>query len=318
VGVLLRTLVPFVINLVHTVHILRSIGQCNRWSAAIFKDYASMTPAILAAKASGQFAQNLPAVLITRAIGPEATVAYTVTMRVLGVLQNSINHALGGLYGACSHYFNDPTITRQRQCQTLSQLSRGYFVASGVGVSVYALFNHGFIAMWISEAHFAGQKFTCLAALASFIQVRNGLFVGMGISLGEIRAVEFAQFFEHTFRIGMIFLGVYSLGLLGAPLATIIAGLLAQFRYIDVFRRKDVLIAKALSPLLWLWAPLLLLLLPIYGASDLFVVESWPRFLTYSGCAAIPFGLLVLFFLPGFKAQIFKAMGRVPLLPRAI
>ena len=53
-GVLLRTCMPFVINLVHTVQILISAGQQHHWSAAIFKDYFSMTPAILAAKASGK------------------------------------------------------------------------------------------------------------------------------------------------------------------------------------------------------------------------------------------------------------------------
>ena len=318
VGVLLRTLVPFVINLLHTLLILRSLGQRNRWSIAIFKDYMSMIPAILAAKASGQFAQNLPAVLITRSIGPEATVAFTVTMRVLGLLQNVINHALAALYGACSHYFSDPTVGNERRCQTLAQLSRGYFVGAGVGVSLYALLNHGFIAIWISETQFVGQLFTCLAALASFIQVRNSLFVGLGISVGEIRAVEFTQFFEQTVRIGLIVWGIYAVGLLGVPLAIIIAGLLAQFRYINIFQRKDALIAQALSPLLWQWLPLALLLWPIYLAATLFVVDSWPRFLLYSACAGIPFGLLVLFFLPGCKAQVVKAIGRIPLLPKAV
>ncbi|HAV13589.1 MAG TPA: hypothetical protein DCX06_08900 [Opitutae bacterium] len=318
VGALLRTLVPFVINLMHTLLILRSLGQRNCWSAVIFKDYMSMTPAILAAKASGQLAQNLPAVLITRAIGPEATVAFTVTLRVVQMLQSFINHALSGLYGACSHYFSDPEVGNERRCQTLAQLARGYFVASGVGVSLYALFNHGFIAIWLSETQFAGQLFTCLAALASFIQVRNSFFVGLGISLGEIRAVEFTQFFEQVCRIGLIVWGIYSVGLIGVPLAIIIAGLLAQFRYIHVFRRKGVLIAKALSPLLWQWAPLALLLGPIYLAATFLVVDSWPRFLLYTACAAIPFGLLVLFFLPRFKGQILKAVRQIPFLPRAV
>lgn len=317
-GVLLRTLVPFAIHLVHTLHILRSIGQRNRWSEVIFKDYMSMTTAVLAAKASGQFAQHLPAVLITRVIGPEATVAFTVTMRVALMVQSFINHALGGLYGACSHYFHDPEVGRKRQCQTLAQLARGYFVASGVGVSLYALFNHGFIAIWTSEAQFAGQLFTCLAALASFIHVRSGLFVGMGISLGEIRAAEFTQFFEQTFRIGLIVLGIHSVGLIAVPLAIIIAGLVSQFRYIQVFRSKDVSLAKALRPLLWQWLPLALLLWPIYLASSFFVVDTWLRFLAYAACAAIPFGLLFLFFLPGLKEKLFKAVRQIPYLPRVV
>ena len=318
VGVLLRTLVPLGINLVHTIQILRSIGQRNRWSAAIFKDYVSMTPSILAAKASGQFAQHLPAVLITRVIGPEATVAFTVTMRVALMVQSFINHALSGLYAACSHYFHDPAVTLERQCQTLSHLARGYFVASGVGVSLYALLNQGFITIWTSEAQFAGQLFTCLAALASFIHVRNSLFVGLGISLGEIRAFEFTQFFEQVFRIGLIVLGIYSVGLLGVPLAIIIAGLLAQFRYIYVFRRKGVLIAKALSPLLWQWAPLTLFIGLISLVATFFVVDSWPHFLLYTAFAAIPFGFLVLLFLPGLRDRIVKTEWPILFAPRVV
>ena len=318
VGVLLRTLVPFVINLVHTVHILRSIGQCNRWSAAIFKDYFSMTPSILAAKASGQFAQHLPAVLITRVIGPEATVAFTVTMRVALMVQSFINHALSGLYAACSHYFHDPAVTLERQCQTLSHLARGYFVASGVGVSLYALLNQGFITIWTSEAQFAGQLFTCLAALASFIHVRSGLFVGLGISLGQIRPVEFTQFFEQVFRIGLIVLGIYSVGLLGVPLAIIFSGLVAQFRYIRVFQNQEMSIAKALGPLRWQWLILAILLGPIYLVSNFLVADTWALFLLYALSVAIPFGLLFVFFLPGLKEKVFENLRQSFFLRRAV
>jgi hypothetical protein len=317
-GVLLRTVVPLVVNLIHTFQILRSIGQRNRWSVAIFKDYVSMTPSILAAKASGQFAQHLPAVLITRVLGPEATVAFTVSMRVALMVQSFINHALSGLYAACSHYFHDPAVTLKRQCHTLSQLARGYFVASGIGVSLYALLNHGFITIWTSETQFAGQLFTCLAALASFIQVRNSLFVGLGISFGEIRAFEFTQFFEHVCRIGLLVVGIFSVGLLGVPLATIIAGLLAQFRYMDVFRCKGVLIAKALSPLSWQWAPLAFFIGSLALVAEFFVVDSWSRFLFYAGCAGLPFGLLLLFFISGLKGRIIKDARPVSLLPRFV
>jgi O-antigen/teichoic acid export membrane protein len=317
-GVLLRTSVPMVINLFHTVQIIRSIGFGNRWSFVIFKDYMSMTPAILAAKSSGQLARHLPAVLITRIIGPEATVAYTVTMRVVMMVQSFINHALSGLYGACSHYFNDPAVTREHQCQTLSKLTRGYFLTSAVGVSLYALFNHGFISLWISDQQFAGQLFTCLAALASFILVRNNLFVGMGIAFGEIRAVEFTQFFEQLFRICLIVVGIYSIGLIGAPLAIIIAGLTAQFGYIRIFQRQDMLIAQALRALLWLWMPLVFVLLPIYAMSDWFVVDGWLRFILYTGWATAPFGLVFFFFMPGLKERILKLVRRRWLQPEAV
>jgi hypothetical protein len=178
--------------------------------------------------------------------------------------------------------------------------------------------NQGFITIWTSEAQFAGQLFTCLAALASFIHVRNSLFVGLGISLGEIRAFEFTQFFEQVFRIGLIVLGIYSVGLLGVPLAIIIAGLLAQFRYIYVFRRKGVLIAKALSPLLWQWAPLTLFIGLISLVASFFVVDSWPHFLLYTAFAAIPFGLLVLLFLPGLRDRIVKTEWPISFAPRVV
>jgi uncharacterized membrane protein len=318
VGPLIRTLIPFIINLLHTAQILRSTGHPNRWSSVVFKDYLSTTPAILAAKASGHFAQHLPVVLIARFIGPEATVAYIVTIRVVKMVQSFINHALAGLYAACSHYFNDPVVSREHQSQMVGRLARGYFVAAGIGVLLYALFNHGFIALWTSEAQFAGQLFTGLFALACFIELRNNFFVGLGVSLGAIRAVEFTQFFEKTFQACMIVLGLYSFGLIGVPLAMITAGLAAQFWYTHIFRRKDIFIAKSLSPLLWQWMPLALLLWPFHVGSAFFVVDTWLRFLVYTVCVGGGFGLLFLFFMPGLKGKIFKMVRQSPYLPQAV
>jgi hypothetical protein len=241
-------------------------------------------------------------------IGPEATVAFTVTMRVALMVQSFINHALSGLYSACSHYFHDPAVTLERQCQTLSHLARGYFVASGVGVSLYALLNQGFITIWTSEAQFAGQLFTCLAALASFIHIRSGLFVGLGISLGQIRAVELTQFFEQIFRICLIILGVYTVGLIGAPLAIIFSGVVAQFRYIRVFWNQEGAIAKALRPLLWQWSILAILLGPIYVGSTFLVADTWASYLLNAAIVAMPFGLLLVFFLPGLKEKVFESL----------
>ena len=300
-GMLLRTFIPLVINLIHTVQILRSIKCRNRWSVDIFKDYMMTTPVVCAAKASGQFAQHLPSVLIARFIGPEATVAYTITMRAVLMVQSFINHALSGLYGACSHYFHDPSVGRNQQLRTISQLAQGYCIIAGLGTLLYALLNHGFVAVWTSDQYFGGQMFTCLAALAAFIQVRNSFFVGLGISFGEIRATEFTQFLEQMLRICLIVLGIYSLGILGVPIAILISGLATQYRYAHIFRSRDASIMKALSPLMWQWGALALLLWPIYNASDLFVVGDWTRFIAYAACIIIPAAVLMLLMLPGVR-----------------
>ena len=68
----------------------------------------------------------------------------------------------------------------------------------------------------------------------------------------------------------------------------------------------------------WQWAPLALFIGSLALVAEFFVADSWSRFLIYAGCAGLPFGLLLLFFISGLKERIIKDKWPVSLLPRFV
>ncbi|ADE53417.1 hypothetical protein [Coraliomargarita akajimensis] len=317
-GALARTLVPFLSNLVHTAWILVSIGATNQWSAKVFSDYYKTTPSVLFAKATGQISQNLPSILIARFIGPEANVMFTVTFRVVFMVRSFLNHALSGLYAACTHYFGDPSVSAAKEARTVSSLVRGYAVGAGLGVLLYALFNHGFVSLWTSESQFAGQAFTTLAALATFIHVRDTLLVGLGGSIGSIREVHVIRACENLLTMVLSVFGIYYLGLIGSLIAVILSGLSLQYFYFKLFTEKKPSIAKALRPLAWLWFPLGGALLVCFLLSPYFVTDHWLRFIAQCALAGAPLVLVGLFSFPKLKDKLVHLLGKFPLGRKAL
>jgi O-antigen/teichoic acid export membrane protein len=310
ISALVRSFVPLVFNLIHTVQILSAIGHVNVWSSYTFKDYFVTTPALIGSKVCGSLSQNLPLVLLTRFMGPESAVVYTVTMRAVFLVQNFINQALAALYGACSHFFSDPNVSKARIKSAVSQIALGFVILGGACVSCYALLNHGFVILWTSGEFYAGPFFTGAAALATFLKIRGSLFVGIGISFGEIRRFELCQAGEQLFHAFLIYIGIKEFGLIGAPLAAIIASIVAQYRFQMMFRSINSEIAKCFWPMNWLWVPLGGVIAVLAALSSFFVMESWLSFLSVSALVGIPFAAVVLIGLPDLRLQIVSKLSR--------
>lgn len=311
-GALIRAAVPLIINLCHTVWMVVSIDAKVCWSKEVLRDYLTTTPAVLAAKAGGQFAGNLPVILIAKWLGPEASVIYTVTIRVVQMVRSFINHALAGLYAACAHYFNDAAVARERRRATVSALVRGYTVVCGVGVVLYAFFNHGFVRLWTSEAQFAGQMFTALASVATFLHVRNTLIVGMGVSVGAIRSVHIIRAAENVVVVVLTIVGVYFYGLAGAMLAVILAALAMQGVYFKLLKRQSEDMAIALKPLSWLWLPVAGVIASSWLVGPLFVRPDWLSFVVLCALTSAPFAIVVALSLPALRTRLMKLLMHVP------
>lgn len=304
VGVLLRTLLPFCVIVGYSALILFSIGARWRWSAATFRDYLVTTPSVLAAKSSGQFARNLPQVLLGRLAGPEATVAYTVSLRVIGVAQGFIGVSFSGLFSACSHLISDSSVSAERERSMVGKITRAFVVAASVGGTLYALFNHGFVSLWTSEEQFAGQLFTSASALASFFFLRSNLYVGLGMAMGRINTFESIQTVENLIQAGLFYLAIERFGVVGVPFAIIASSLLGQLGYLRAFRRSRNSIDEGLRPLAWIWIPVACVYAAAYFLADIFRVEDWFLFVFYCSVAALPFALVFYFGMPGLRDQI--------------
>lgn len=315
IGMLIRTFFPFALNAIYAIRLCCAIQARSNYQAAIFVDYMKTMPSIMASVISGSFAANLPTILITRWLGPEATVAFSVTQRVVLIVQSFINHAQAGLYTACTHYFNDGSVSNERLSAMMSRLSRSFVVASCVALSLYAILNQGFVGIWTSEAQFAGQTFTALFALASFFVMRSKLFVGFGVAIGSIQAANGYRCLENFLLAVLLFVGVYGLGLEGVPIAFILSSLIAEFPYFRMFRKGHKLVYESFAQLRWSWLLLAAGVAVASLAAPFFEADSWIAFIAKASIAGAPAALLMIWLMPDIRDQL---RARVPFLKRLV
>lgn len=315
IGMLIRTLFPFALNAIYAIRLCYAIKDRGCFQASIFFDYFKTMPSIMASVVSGSFAANLPTILITRWIGPEATVAFSVTQRVVLIVQSFINHAQAGLYTACTHYFNDTSVSSERVSLMMRRLSKSFIVASCVTLFLYTVLNQGFVRIWTSEAQFAGQIFTALIALASFFIMRSKLFVGFGIAIGSIQAANGFRCLENLLLAGFIFVGVYGLGLVGVPLAFILSSLIVEFPYFRMFLNGNELVYQAFGQLRWSWLLLATGLAAVSLVSPFFIADTWISFIGKATIAGVPAAILAIWLMPDIRRQL---STRVPFLKRLV
>jgi len=315
IGLLIRTFFPFALNAVYAILLCHAIKARANYQPVIFADYLKTMPSIMASVVIGSFAANLPTILITRWLGPEATVAFSVTQRVVLIVQSFINHAQAGLYTACTHYFNDDSVSNERLSAMMGRLSRSFAVASCVTLTLYAVLNEGFVGIWTSEAQFAGQTFTALIALASFFVMRSKLFVGFGVAIGSIQAANGYRCLENLLLAVFLFVGTYGLGLEGVPLAFILSSLIAEFPYFRMFRKGHELVYGSFTQLRWSWLMLAVGVAAASLAAPYFVADSWIGFIAKTGFAGVPAALLMIWLMPDIRDQL---RARVPFLKRLV
>jgi O-antigen/teichoic acid export membrane protein len=236
-GNLARQLFELITNAAYSAYLLHRIETKPSWRKQTFQDYRQTTTALLAAKASSNFANALPNVLLTKLIGPEATVLYTVTMRPIQLVGAFINRANSSLFAAFSHYNADPSVNNARYKKLGKKVAIAFGGGCATAVLLYCLLNKPFIHYWVGPEKFAGQLFTALAATASFLLFKNNLWAGL-------------------LKAGLICVGIQLFGLIGVPIAMIIAGVPTQFLFHRIINAAKPAFAKPLALLNWTWIPL--------------------------------------------------------------
>ncbi len=312
-GMFVRSAIPLFVNAFYVTSCVRFYGKGPAWSRAVAMDYLKNTPSVFIAKVSSGFANGLAPILITRMISPEATVIYSITMRVLQILQGFSNRFIGALVGALSHLYADTKTQLAKKQDLMARIVTMFGVGVGGSFILYCLLNGNFISLWVGSEFFAGQAFTGLAAMAVFLLMRNNLLVAIGVAVGSIRSVQNTQTFEQWVKALGVALGVYAYGLNGALLAYIIAGLLAQLIYRRILMEGCREIYESMQMLMWMWLPLAAVILLVHPLANLISTQSWVIFLVISAVASVPFGVLVVSVIPELKIKLRSLLGRFAL-----
>lgn len=235
-GGLVRFLVPAVVGVPHALALCRATGHRPRWSSGVFGDYRRSAPSLLSARSTGQVALGLPAVLIGRFIGPEATVAYSVSVRAVQVSEMLFNQALVASSGAISHLHGGAD-----RRAFLHGLGRWALVVAALVVFPLAMCagaNSGFVTLWVGAEHYAGQSFTLLAVVAGLAATALRGLQHLSFNLGATDASARLWTTEHVARALLLVLLVPTAGVHGAPLATLLAALVVAPAVAALARRS--------------------------------------------------------------------------------
>lgn len=235
-GGLVRFLVPAVVGVPHALALCRATGQRPGWSSAVFGDFCRSAPALLAARSTGQVALGLPAVLIGRFLGPEATVTYSVSMRAMQVADMLFNQALVASSGAISHLHGGAD-----RRGFLGGLGRWASVVAALVVFPLAMCagaNSGFVTLWVGAGHYAGQWFTMLAVTAALAAAALRSLQHLSFNLGATDASARLWTVEHLVRALLLVLLVPTAGIHGAPLAMLLAVLVVTPAVTTLARRS--------------------------------------------------------------------------------
>lgn len=316
IGALVRALIPLLINGFLCLVLLRSSTCKPLWSRAVFRDYIITTPAVLAAKTSGVFSTQLPVILLTRWAGPEVTVAYTVTLRLLEMAKHFINHPLAALYAAGAHYFGDTSVTAKAKRQLFRKIMLGFSSTTIAAFSYYVVVNEGFISLWISPDKFAGQGFVVIAALAILLQLRNTIYTSFIGAHGAIQLSGYTSAAEKLITACFQIFLIYHYGVLGAVAAVVLGSILFQYPYHRILKNLQPEVAYSLCPLQWIWLLTGILFAVAIFISGWWVVDNWWTFLLRCAILAPLPMAIILFGVPDVKTKIYHALNKLPFIHR--
>jgi O-antigen/teichoic acid export membrane protein len=204
----------------------RLAARSTRWSSQILSEYRRCLAPLWSASVVSQVVAPLPVVLLTKLLGPvagpSAAVAYTATVRPLGLVETFTMHAVSSTSAALSHLVEDPKSVEAAP-QRIRSASSWIFATACAGIAVVCLGDKGFISLWVGADSFLGQPFVLAAAVASFALVQFRWLTNLGTSLGLVTSTANVQAVEGVMRAILMAAGVLLAGPVGIPVAAAIS-----------------------------------------------------------------------------------------------
>lgn len=309
-GGLTRFFVPAVVGSVHAIALCRTAGSRPGWSATIFQDFRSSAPSLLAARSTGQLALGLPSVLIGRFIGPEATVVYSVSVRAIQVADMIFNQALTASSGALSHLRGGAD-----RGAFLQGLGRWALVVAALVVFPLAMCagaNSGFVRLWVGADHYAGQAFTLLAVVAGLSAAALRSLQHLSFNLGATGPSARLWTAEHVARSLILLILIPTVGIMGAPLATLVAVLLMAPSVIGLARRSIGEWPAAPARAVIIRAAVLVSIVALAAiVSPVLVVDTWWHWIVSSSVLATVVVAMLAVALPGLRGEARILLRRV-------
>lgn len=234
-GGCVRFFVPAVAGSVHAFSLWRASSIGSEWSREVFRDYWRIAPSLLGARASAQLAMGLPPILVTRFVGAEATVVYSVSIRALQVAELLLSQILASGSGAISHFGGQSG--RSAHAGGLVTYTAVFVAVMVAACAMVAFANSGFVSLWVGAERYAGQWFTMAAIGAGLVALTSRFLQHVVFNLGRTAVASRLSTAESLLRAMGLALLVQQFGKFGVPAATALSSALVFPAVFAVVRR---------------------------------------------------------------------------------
>jgi O-antigen/teichoic acid export membrane protein len=244
---------------------------------------------------TSQVAQILTAgtdvLLIGKLLGPSATVPYSCTGKLAGVLANKPQMMMQAAFPALSELRTSGSRAAIRQATTA--LRQAVLVLSGAVACVVLAVNRGFIDWWVGADQFGGALLTLLIVGSMLMRHWNTTFIYSLFCFGYERRLAITGVAEGCVSIIASAILVSTLGVVGAPIGMLMGTCLVSLPITLIALAREV----ELSPLTILlssmnWAARFALA----AATGIVIAAVWnPRGFLSVAMLAVVVGILYMF-----------------------
>jgi O-antigen/teichoic acid export membrane protein len=188
----------------------------------IFHDYFTISPVMFLARMGSQLTAKIEPTLIVMFINPELATMFTVAKRLIEVMMSFANTVRAGMIAGFSHYFGEKGAEATIDLlDRILQMTVGFSFAITL---VYLATNRYFVNLWVGRELYIGTLICVFIGLEALTKSVGDSMLQLVGALGEMRRSSIALFAESVIKVGLMFLFLPLIGIVGLPVAALLSG----------------------------------------------------------------------------------------------
>ena len=202
-----------------------------------FQDLSSLSGFVFFGKVASRLISQSDTIIVAKVMGPELAAIFSLTSRVKDQTM-AIPHRIAALIVPnLAHLTGEGNVSRIKQI-AWDALSATVGLTSLFAAGILAL-NEAFVHLWVGNHLFGGVALTAGICIYYFLEMGRSALYNLLFALGEIRIPSLLGLVEAGLKIAFVIAGVHWLGLVGAPLGSIVALMVVNSVYLSrLFVRK--------------------------------------------------------------------------------
>lgn len=191
------------------------------FDSAILCDYFTVSPVLFVARLGSQLTAKIEPTLIVMFLTPELATMFTIAKRLIEVMMGFANSVRGGLIAGFSHFFGEKgTGATVDLLDRILQMTLGMSFAIAL---VYIATNRYFVELWVGPELYIGTLICVFMSLEALTKSVGDSMIHLVGALGEMRRSSVALLAESVIKVGLMFVLLPLLGVVGLPLAALLS-----------------------------------------------------------------------------------------------